>query len=238
MEKPNTDTVVIIPAYNEQSALPLVLKEIPMHRVSKVIVVDNNSTDKTSEVATAAGALVVCEKRQGYGSACLKGIEVARKFHPEYLIFLDADYSDNPKEMELLWSELDKDFDLVIGSRISGDSEKGALLPQAIFGNWLATRILKVLFPSSSVEYTDLGPFRGIRMSALNKIYMQDPTYGWTVEMQTKAIIHNLRSTEVPVSYKKRIGKSKISGTIKGSLLAGYKILVTIFTLKIKSIIC
>ena len=171
------------------------------------------------------------ENRRGYGNACLLGIQHAREKptqeQPELLVFLDADLSDHPEEMDLLLTPLKEDkADLVIGSRTLGRRQKGALLPQQLFGNWLATRLLGIFY---GVHFTDLGPFRAIRFESLLSLNMQDKTYGWTVEMQLKAAKQHLRCTEVPVSYRPRIGNSKISGTLRGSILAGYKILWTIF---------
>ncbi|RLA64664.1 MAG: glycosyltransferase family 2 protein [Epsilonproteobacteria bacterium] len=225
------DTVIIIPAFNEDQSIGLVLHHIPRSRIQEIIVVDNGSTDKTSKIAKDHGALVVRENQKGYGMACLKGIEAAKKYNPRNVVFIDADYSDNPKEMPLLLAELDKGADLVIGSRTLGKAEKGALLPQAIFGNWLATNLLYLFYRGK--KFSDLGPFRAIRWDKLLQINMEDEDFGWTVEMQLKALIHNLDCREISVSYKKRIGVSKITGTMKGTFLAGYKILFIIFKFKI-----
>ena len=180
-------------------------------------------------VAENEGATVISEHRKGYGYACLKGIEYLKfpAADDDIIVFLDGDYSDFPQEMELLIKPvIENKSDLVIGSRVLGKRESGAMLPQQIFGNWLATKLIKLFY---KVHFTDLGPFRAIRWSALNQINMQDKTFGWTVEMQVKAAKLNFRCTEVAVSYRKRIGVSKVSGTIKGTILAGYKILFTIF---------
>lgn len=220
---------VIIPVFNEQKSIGSVLSEIPADLVRQVIVCNNNSTDKTPEVASAAGAVVVEAPVRGYGNACLKGMEyIARSDKkPDIIVFLDGDYSDYPSQMPDLIAPLVTDnMDLVIGSRALGQMEKGAMMPQQIFGNWLATRLISWFF---GYTFTDLGPFRAIRYDKLLDLDMEDQTYGWTVEMQVKAAKLRLRCTEVPVDYKKRIGESKVSGTIKGSVLAGYKILWTIF---------
>lgn len=216
---------VIIPALNEEESIGKVIADIPKTCVEEIIVVDNGSIDRTAEVARAAGARVVQETRKGYGYACLAGIAVLNA--PEIVVFLDGDYSDFPSEMPLLIQPiLAGDAEMVIGSRIRGAREKGALLPQARFGNVLATFLIRMLF---HVQYTDLGPFRAIRHERLLAMDMQDKTFGWTVEMQVKAAKMGLRVCEVPVSYRKRIGQSKITGTVRGTILAGYKILTTIF---------
>lgn len=221
--------VVIIPAYNEETSIAKVVTDIPTGLVDEVIVVNNNSNDNTDINAKNAGATVLHEDRPGYGYACLKGIEYAKKLQPlpDIVVFIDADYSDHPEEMPLLLYPLLNDgMDMVIGSRALGKKEKGSMTVQQIFGNWLATRLLKIFY---DVRYTDLGPFRAIRYDKLMEINMQDTTYGWTVEMQLKAAKLKMNIVEVPVNYRKRIGFSKISGTLKGSVLAGYKIINTIF---------
>lgn len=220
--------IVIIPAYNEESAIPLVIKEIPSF-VTEIIVVDNNSSDDTSGAVLRAGATVIEEKRPGYGYACLKGIDYAKKLNPQpdVIVFLDGDHSDFPSEMQLLIDKIvNDDCDLVIGSRALGKIEKGSMTFPQLFGNWLATRLLKIFY---GVKYTDLGPFRAVKFDSLLRMDMQDTTYGWTVEMQLKAAKLKMKTAEVPVGYRKRIGFSKISSTIKGTLLAGYKIITTIF---------
>jgi glycosyltransferase involved in cell wall biosynthesis len=206
------------------------LAEIPDELVTEVVVVNNGSTDDTVKQAISCGATVLNESRKGYGYACLRGIEyLKKKSNPEkdIVVFMDADYSDYPAEMPSLVKPIrEGKADLVIGSRSLGKKEKGALTPQQFFGNWLATTLLKLFY---KVEFTDLGPFRAIKFDKLLSIDMQDKTYGWTVEMQLKAAKSGLKSMEVPANYRKRIGKSKVSGTVKGTVLAGYKILWTIF---------
>lgn len=192
-----------------------------------MIVCDNGSSDNTAAVAEHHDAVVVVEPRRGYGWACLAGMAKAREFEPEIVVFLDGDYSDHPEEIPRLINPIRSgEADLVIGSRVRGEREPGSLLPQARFGNWLASALIRIFW---GFRYTDLGPFRAIQWQRLLALDMQDKTYGWTVEMQIKALQHNLRVVEVPVSYRKRIGKSKVSGTFSGTLKAGYKILWTIF---------
>ena len=216
---------VVIPVFNEQDAIEKVIGDIPSHLPIEIIVVDNGSTDQTAKLAAAMGARIVRENRRGYGSACLAGI--AATGEPDIVVFLDGDYSDHPNEMpDLIAPILENRADLVIGSRVLGNSEPGALMIQARFGNRLATSLIKILF---GVSYTDLGPFRAIRYGALMDLNMRDKTFGWTVEMQVKAAKQALKIQEVPVSYRKRIGVSKITGTLKGTLKAGWKILFTIF---------
>lgn len=220
---------VIIPAFNEEHGVGLVIAGIPKQLVTEIIVVNNASTDNTELVAVRAGATVLREPVPGYGRACLKGIEYLKQTQhaPDIVVFLDADHSDYPEEIaQLIKPILDQKADLVIGSRALGNKEKGSMTPQQIFGNWLATRLLKLFY---GIKFTDLGPFRAIRFNKLLELDMQDKTYGWTVEMQLKAARNGLRCVEVPVRYRKRIGFSKISGTIKGTIMAGYKILSTIF---------
>lgn len=222
---------VIIPAFNEENSLDKVLQDIPADLVREVIVCNNASTDKTPEVAVANGATLVNQPLRGYGNACLKGMEhVANNpVPPDIVVFIDADYSDYPEEMyDLVRPILEEDMDMVIGSRALGDMEAGSMTPQQIFGNWLATNLIRFFY---KYEFTDLGPFRAIRYDKLLAIDMQDKTYGWTVEMQVKAAKLNMKCTEIPVTYRKRIGFSKVSGTVKGTILAGHKILWTIFKL-------
>ncbi|OWP63257.1 UDP-glucose--dolichyl-phosphate glucosyltransferase [Hymenobacter amundsenii] len=222
---------IIIPAFNEERSIASVLAEIPAELVREVIVVDNNSSDQTGAVAAAAGATVLREPRPGYGHACLAGMAhcFARPAaeQADIIVFLDGDYSDYPADMTALVQPIVRgEADLVIGSRALGEREAGSMLPQQIYGNWLATTLLRWFY---GARFTDLGPFRAIRREALQRIGMRDTTYGWTVEMQLKAAKLKLRSVEVPVRYRRRIGVSKVSGTVKGTLGAGYKILWTIF---------
>ncbi|WP_299989511.1 glycosyltransferase family 2 protein [uncultured Pontibacter sp.] len=224
---------VIIPTYNEEKSIAHVISDITTKLVQEVIVVNNNSSDSTPEVARAAGATVLHEPQPGYGNACLKGIAYAAnkptQEQPDIIVFLDGDYSDYPGELpQVVQPILDGKADMVIGSRVLGQREAGALMPQQIFGNWLATTLLRWLY---GVRYTDLGPFRAIRFSTLQQLGMRDRNYGWTVEMQARAAKQKVRYAEVPVNYRKRIGVSKVSGTVKGSVLAGYKIILTIFKL-------
>lgn len=222
---------VIIPAYNEEKSIAQVIAAIPRTLATEIIVVNNNSTDSTAAVAQAAGATVLFQPAAGYGNACLKGIDYCihkpEAEQPEIIVFIDGDYSDYPEEMpNLVQPILQNQADLVIGSRALGIREKGAMLPQQVFGNKLATTLLRLFY---GARFTDLGPFRAIRTETLVQLNMQDRTYGWTVEMQLKAAKYKIRSLEVPVNYRKRIGFSKISGTVKGTVLAGYKIITTIF---------
>lgn len=214
---------VIIPAFNEEASIASVLRQIP-DWVTDIIVVDNGSRDGTARAAVANGARVVRESHRGYGAACLKGIASART--ADILVFLDADFSDHPEEMgKLVDPILSGEADLVIGSRVRGTREKGALTPQARWGNYLACFLIRLIW---GAKFSDLGPFRAIRYASLRQLHMQDKDFGWTVEMQIKAAQQHLRYREVPVSYRRRIGKSKISGTVRGVVLAGSKILYTI----------
>lgn len=219
---------VIIPVLNEEATLPSVLADIPRGLVEEVVVVDNGSTDRTAVVARRSGATVLSEPCRGYGAACLAGIAYLSAKAPDIVVFLDGDYSDHPEEMAALVQPIVAgDCDLVIGSRTKGLADSGALLPQARFGNALATRLIRFLYGFS---YSDLGPFRAIRFSALLELGMVDRNYGWTVEMQIKAVRKGLRIVETPVRYRKRAGgASKVTGTLKGTVLAGYKILWTVF---------
>ena len=221
---------VIIPAFNESQSIGKVIRDIPEGLVRNVIVCDNNSTDGTATVAMESGAIVVHQPVRGYGSACLAGIGYIRKLpedtHPDILVFLDGDYSDFPQEMPVLVRPILDGKDMVIGSRVKGNHAPGSMTVPQVFGNWLSTLLIRIIY---GFRFTDLGPFRAIRWNKLLQLDMQDKNFGWTVEMQVKALKHNLQCAEVPVSYRKRIGKSKISGTIKGTILAGYKILWTIF---------
>ncbi len=218
--------VVIIPALNEEESLPKVLKDIPEY-VDETIVVDNGSTDSTITVADKNGATVLTEVEKGYGAACLKAIDYIKNKNYDIIVFLDGDYSDFPEEMNLLIEPIIKDnYEVVIGSRILGKREKGAMLPQALFGNWLASFLIKLFW---NYKFTDLGPFRAVKYSSFLKLNMQDRNYGWTVELQIKAAKQKMKCMEVPVSYRKRIGKSKVTGTLKGTAKASFKILYLIF---------
>jgi len=222
---------VIIPVYNEEDSISKVIREIPQNFVRHIVVCNNGSTDLTATRAANAGAIVVDQPEKGYGNACLQGMDYIAKLdiQPDIIVFLDGDYSDYPNEMHHLTNPIfTEDFDLVIGSRALGKMETGAMMPQQIFGNWLATNLIRSIF---KYHFTDLGPFRAIKYTSLIRMNMEDKTFGWTVEMQVKAAKLKMKTTEVPVSYRKRIGKSKVSGTIKGTLLAGHKILWTIFKL-------
>ena len=215
---------VIIPVLNEEGSIGNVLDAIP-DWVDDIIVADNGSTDSTAEIAAAHGGRVISAPQRGYGSACLCAMDHLQT--PDIIVFIDGDFSDHPEEMDTLVDPIiDGDIDLVIGSRVAGQAEPGALTSQAAFGNWLATKLIRAFW---GVRYTDLGPFRAIRYSTLLEIGMADPDYGWTVEMQIKAALHGVPATEVPVRYRKRIGTSKVSGTLRGVVGAGYKILGTIF---------
>lgn len=224
-----TKVVVIIPAMNEEKSIGKVIEELPKNIVSDVLVCNNGSSDDTENVAKNAGAIVLNEPRPGYGWACLKGMEYASQMDrkPDIIVFIDGDYSDYPGELpQVIAPIIENDIDLVIGSRALGAKEKGSMTFPQRFGNWLATRLMGLFY---GVRYTDLGPFRAIKYEQLMKLGMQDKTYGWTIEMQLKAAKHKLTNTEVSVNYKKRIGVSKVSGTIKGTILAGYKIIFAIF---------
>lgn len=221
--------IVIIPAYNEEAAIGQVISEIPTNWVREIVVVDNRSTDQTAIRAQESGATVVYEALPAYGRACLRGMDYVKSLAtpPDIIVFLDGDHSDYPEELpDLVRPILEQNYDMVIGSRALGKRESGSMTPQQVFGNWLATFLLRLLY---GVQYTDLGPFRAIKWDKLLALDMQDKTYGWTVEMQLKAAKQRLKSTEVAVNYRKRIGFSKISGTVKGVVLAGYKIITTIF---------
>lgn len=227
MPDPFPRLAVIIPALNEERALPHVLADLPRDRLEEIVVVDNGSSDRTAAVARTGGASVLREARRGYGWACLAGIAYLRASQPDIVVFVDADYSDHPDELPTLIAPIvSGEYDMVIGSRTRGGAQPGALLPHARFGNSLATLLIRLLY---GFRYTDLGPFRALRFRSLLELGMMDRSYGWTVEMQIKAIQHGLRITEVPVRYRRRIGVSKVSGTLKGTLLAGSAILWTVF---------
>ena len=219
-------TLVIIPAFNEAAAIGQVIGDLPGDSVDEVVVVNNASTDATEQNARAAGATVLREDRRGYGWACLRGIAYARQQNPDVVVFLDGDYSDHPDELGRLLAPIQNGTaDFVIGSRMLGEREPGAMLPQALIGNRLACALMRLFW---GAHYTDLGPFRAIRFPALLALDMQDKTFGWTIEMQIKAVQQGLRYTEVPVSYRRRVGVSKITGTVAGTVKASAKILWTI----------
>lgn len=228
-----TQIKVIIPAYNEADSIGKVIHELPKS-VSEVIVVNNNSTDNTVRNAQDAGATVLTEKRKGYGYACLCGLDYVAKQSkkPDIIVFIDGDYSDYPEELDKVVAPiLENDIDFVVGARRKNLREDGSMTPQQVFGNWLATFLMRLLFRAN---FTDLGPFRAIKYPKLKELEMMDKTYGWTVEMQLKVLRKKMTYTEVPVRYKKRIGISKVSGTVKGSIFAGVKILGWIFKYSIK----
>jgi len=227
-----TKIKVIIPAYNEEGSVAKVIGDIP-EIVSEVIVVNNNSSDRTAIVAEQAGATVLTENRMGYGYACLKGMEhIANSSAPDIVVFLDADFSDYPEELtKIVTPIIEKDIDLVIGSRDKELREDGSMTGPQIFGNWLATNLMKLFF---GAKFTDLGPFRAIKYDKLLALGMEDKTYGWTVEMQLKALKRKYTYTEVSVRYRNRIGVSKVSGTLKGAIFAGIKILGWIFKYSVK----
>jgi glycosyltransferase involved in cell wall biosynthesis len=225
--------IVIIPAYNEAQSIGLVLAEIPSV-VSEVIVVNNRSTDETAAVAKKAGATVLTENQMGYGHACLKGMDYVAglEVRPDIVVFLDGDYSDYPKELlDLVAPIIEEDLDFVVGARQKALREAGSMTPQQVFGNALACKLMKLFFGAT---FTDLGPFRAIKYKRLLDMNMSDTTYGWTVEMQLKALRNRLKYKEIGVKYKKRIGVSKVSGTVKGTIFAGVKILSWIFKYSFK----
>jgi len=229
----NPTIKVIIPAFNEQNSIAHVVNDIP-NIVNEVIVINNNSTDKTAENAKLAGATVLTENNPGYGYACLKGMDYIAQHtqQPDIVVFLDGDYSDYPEQLtEIVAPIINNNIDFVIGARIKKLREVASMTPQQVFGNWLATFLMKLFFRST---FTDLGPFRAIKYEKLLALNMQDKTYGWTVEMQLKALKQKMSYVEVPVKYRNRIGVSKVSGTIKGSVMAGIKILGWIFKYSLK----
>ncbi len=224
---------VIIPAYNEADSIAHVIKDIPSV-VEEIVVVSNNSSDATIENAQNAGATVLSEDNRGYGYACLKGMDYISKKdeEPDIIVFLDGDYSDYPEELtKIIEPILEKDIDFVIGARVKRLREEGAMTIPQIFGNWLATSLMSLFF---GAKFTDLGPFRAIKYNKLLALNMEDKTYGWTVEMQLKVLKQKLTYIEVPVNYRNRIGVSKVSGTVKGAIFAGIKILGWIFKYSLK----
>jgi glycosyltransferase involved in cell wall biosynthesis len=232
---------IVLPARDEEAALPLVLAELPRARAPVIVVVDNGSRDGTARVAAAGGATVVHEPRPGYGQACLAGLAwllEGRGLVPplgddDWIVFLDADHSDYPEDLERLLAPLAAGTaEFVLGSRILGGADMEALLPQAWFGNRLACFLMRCLF---GARYTDLGPFRALRVGALRRLAMGDTGFGWTIEMQLKAKSLGLAVCEVPVRYRARIGKSKITGTVRGTLRAGVKILGWILCWRVRT---
>ncbi|WP_179021937.1 glycosyltransferase family 2 protein [Winogradskyella forsetii] len=229
----NSKIKVIIPAFNEAQSIPLVIKAIPSI-VDEIIVVSNNSTDDTEINAKNAGATVLAEQQKGYGYACLKGMDYISKLEikPDIIVFLDGDYSDYPEELtKIVQPILEENMDFVVGARTKELREAGSMTTPQTFGNWLATSLMTLFFRS---KFTDLGPFRAIKYHKLLDLKMEDKTYGWTVEMQLKALKQNLNYREIPVNYRNRIGVSKVSGTIKGAIFAGVKILIWIFKYSFK----
>lgn len=224
---------VIIPAYNEENSIANVIKDIPKI-VDEIIVVNNNSTDNTTENAENAGATVLLETNKGYGYACLKGLDYISKQtnKPDIIVFLDGDFSDYPEELtKLIQPIINDDIDLVIGARKQALRASNSMTPQQVFGNWMATFLMKLFY---GARFTDLGPFRAIKYEKLLALRMEDKTYGWTVEMQLKALKQKLSYVEIPVKYRERIGVSKVSGTLKGTIYAGFIILSWIFKYSIK----
>ena len=217
-----TKISIIIPALNEENSIGKVINSLPKIYY-QLIVVDNGSNDSTRKIAKKNGAIVLIEKKRGYGNACLKGIRFLKKTPPDIVVFLDGDFSDYPQEIKKIIKPIEqKKVDFVIGSRIKSLREKGSMTPQQIFGNKLACFLLKLIYGG---KFTDLGPFRAIKWDTLMDLNMIDKTYGWTIEMQLKVLRKKISYTETPVRYRRRIGNSKISGTLKGSLLAGIKII-------------
>ncbi|WP_411893383.1 glycosyltransferase family 2 protein [Winogradskyella sp. A2] len=224
---------VIIPAFNEEDSIHHVINDIP-DIVNEIIVVSNNSSDNTETNAKKAGATVLTEFHKGYGYACLKGMDYIDKQNenPDIIVFLDGDYSDYPEELtKIVRPIIEDDIDFVVGGRVKELREKGAMTFPQIFGNWLATSLMRLFFRS---RFTDLGPFRAIKYNKLLELKMRDKTYGWTVEMQLKALKQKFTYEEIPVNYRNRIGVSKVSGTIKGAIFAGVKILSWIFKYSFK----
>lgn len=221
---------VLIPAYNEEKSIAKVINDIPKNLISEIVVVNNNSTDNTALYAEKAGATVLFENFHGYGAACLNGIEYLKNKNIDILVFLDGDYSDYPEEAKLIFDPIiQENYDFVVGSRTTGSHEKGALPVQSRIGSLIAGFLINLCW---KVKYTDLGPFRAIKFDKLLELKMKDKWYGWTVEMQIKAAKRNYRILEVPVRYRKRIGKSKVTGTFKGTFMASLIILKTIFAEK------
>ncbi|RYM32320.1 glycosyltransferase family 2 protein [Brumimicrobium glaciale] len=225
-----TKVFVVIPAFNEEQSIGKVINDIPHVPRQNIIVVNNGSTDATQKVVEETGATALFESRKGYGWACLKGCELVEELKGETIVFLDGDYSDYPEQLPRVIAPIyQENMDLVIGSRALGNREKGSMTVPQHFGNWLASKLLKIFY---GVNYTDLGPFRAIRFERYKSLGMSDKTYGWTIEMQIKAAQKKMNYCEVPVDYKARIGVSKVSGTIKGAVMAGIKIIFAVFKYK------
>lgn len=225
-----TKVFVVIPAFNEEKSIGKVINDIPHVSRQNIIVVNNGSTDSTQKVVEDAGATALFEPRKGYGWACLKGCALVEELKGETIVFLDGDYSDYPEQLPRVIAPIyEQNMDLVIGSRALGNREKGSMTIPQEFGNWLASKLLKIFY---GVNYTDLGPFRAIRLESYKSLGMSDKTYGWTIEMQIKAAQKKMKYCEVPVDYKARIGVSKVSGTIKGAVMAGIKIIFAVFKYK------
>ena len=221
---------VVIPAFNEEKSIGKVINAIPNVPRKNIVVVNNGSTDQTQQVVESSGATVLFENRMGYGWACLKGCDFVEKMDGETIVFLDGDFSDYPEELPKVIAPIyERDMDLVIGSRALGNREKGSMTIPQEFGNWLSSKLLKIFY---GVNYTDLGPFRAMRFDSYKRLGMSDKTYGWTIEMQIKAAQKKMKYCEVSVDYKVRIGQSKVSGTIKGAVMAGIKIIFAVFKYK------
>jgi glycosyltransferase involved in cell wall biosynthesis len=220
-------SIMIIPAYNEEQSIGKVITAVPRNLISEIVVINNNSSDNTLSASKNAGATVLNETVQGYGASCLTGIDYVRKRNCEIVVFMDGDYSDFPEEAKLLIEPIINDnYDFVLGSRVLGNRERGALPIQSRIGSIISSFLIRLFW---NVKYTDLGPFRAVKLEKLLELNMKDKWYGWTVEMQIKAAKKNFRILEVPVSYRKRIGKSKVTGTFKGTFMASFIILKTIF---------
>lgn len=225
---------VIIPALNEEQSIGIVIDSV-RDVVDHIVVVDNGSTDRTAEIALAHGAIVVHEPQRGYGAACLRGMQTVRDIvtrHSSLVLFLDADASDHPDDVRAIIDVMNTtDVGMCLGSRTTGLADAGSLTPQQIFGNWLSTTLIRLIW---NTRFTDLGPLRAVRWDVLERLNMQDRTWGWTVEMQIKVAKHGIAFREIPVQYRRRIGTSKISGTVLGSVRAGFKILTTIARLALR----
>jgi glycosyltransferase involved in cell wall biosynthesis len=227
MTRPAPNLTLIIPALNEAESIGRLLNTLPKHLFTQTLVVDNGSTDGTAEAARRSGAEVIIEPRRGYGRACQAGLAALRP-ETNAVMFMDADLSDDPADIESLWEAFSAGgWDLVVGSRVLGEAEAGSLTPVQRFGNWLTTRLIRWLW---KVRYTDLGPMRIVSRAALTRLQLRDTDFGWNVEMQAKAARLGLAVTEIAVNYRRRrFGRSKISGTVMGSARAGFKILWTIY---------